>query len=76
MSTSIDLESLVAVYRNRDIAHHGYFAWSRSQPADLTRIWLLMHNLRGVTHDFIRWLALILSRTDGVVIRGLLVKRL
>jgi pyrroloquinoline quinone (PQQ) biosynthesis protein C len=76
MTEPIDLESMVAAYRSRDIAERGYFAWSRSQPTDLSRIWLLMHNLRGITHDFIRWLALILARTEDAVIRALLVKQL
>ncbi|NEO40914.1 MAG: iron-containing redox enzyme family protein [Moorea sp. SIOASIH] len=70
-----NLEGIIDFYEQQDIRDH-YFEWLHSQPVDLTSIWLLLHNLRGITADFIRWLSGAVSRIDDNVIRCLLVKQL
>ncbi|NEP03198.1 MAG: iron-containing redox enzyme family protein [Symploca sp. SIO2E9] len=72
---SKSLEELIDFYEQKDI-RNDYFQWLYSRPVDLSSIWLLLHNLRGITADFVRWLASGVSRIDDNVIRCLLVKQL
>lgn len=69
------LEALIDFYEQKDI-RNDYFQWLHSRPIDLSSIWLLLHNLQGITAEFVRWLASAVSRIDDNVIRCLLVKQL
>ncbi|MGB3208496.1 MAG: iron-containing redox enzyme family protein [Crinalium sp.] len=74
-----DAQELVTTYEQMELAEHPFFQYLSIEPLNLGAIWLLTKNLNAkeaISHNFVRWLAMLIARVDDNRLRSIMAKQL
>ena len=70
-------EDIIFFYEKESVANHLFWQHLKSQPPNLSYIWILVANLyEGISKNFVRWIAHIVSTVEDDRIRCLIASQL